>query len=83
MEEKTLRDDGLYFLITPRDIILTNEQYKRLKRQISRQWPKDEPKPILLEGGITVVKLQIYSKQEKLTIRSRCGGKKIWTKPEA
>jgi len=48
---------GIYFFIVPKDKILTDEQYKRLKRQINKQWPKGATRPILLEGGMTVTKL--------------------------
>lgn len=55
----TINKEGIYFITVNNDNgnVLTNDQYKRLKRQISRIWPKDIQRPILLEGGMTVTKL--------------------------
>lgn len=36
---------------------LSTEQYERLKLQIDSNWPTHLPRPILLEGGITIRKM--------------------------
>lgn len=38
---------------------LTNEQYDRLKAQVDESWPPHLSKPILLEVGLTIKKMNI------------------------
>ena len=47
--------DDIY-CITYKDT-LPEENYQRLRAQIEEFWPKNKPRPILLEGGLAVVKL--------------------------
>lgn len=43
-----------YFIVSREH--LPTEQYHRLKEQIDKVWPKDKPRPLLLEG-VEVIKL--------------------------
>lgn len=45
-------DGKQYFIISKEP--LSEIQYMRIKQQINDTWPKDQPRPILLEGDITV-----------------------------
>lgn len=45
-------DGKQYFIISKEP--LSELQYMRIKQQINDTWPKDYPRPILLEGDIMV-----------------------------
>ena len=44
-----------YFIVVEEQ--LSDEAHKRIKKQISEQWPELKKRPILLEGGAKPVKL--------------------------
>lgn len=47
------REDSMQYFIISKEP-LSELQYLRLKQQINDSWPKDESRPILLEGELTV-----------------------------
>ena len=55
--EKTAVNNDIYIMEYP--TTLTSEQYDRLKESLDSSWPKHLPRPILLEGGITIRKMTI------------------------